>query len=356
MIIGLGVDGRYGFSAAQHREIARAAVARGFGSLWTNAVTIPDPFHVCALWAAAAEAEQPGRLRTGISVVSVRNWKPQSLAGQAATVGLLSGGQFTLGVGTGGASPGDRPIATMADQLAVLRPLLSGQEVEYRGATMDFGRWKVGAPFPRVPVYLAALGPQMLRLAGRAADGAAMSFAPPDEIARAAELVAAGAAAAGRDRGDVALSMYIRVCVDEDPGLARQALATTVLSYALARPGTDKKLAYRGLFARLGFDEVLAGLEARREAGASLDELARAAPDDLLHAAGYFGTPAGAARRFAALSAGLDEAIVRYVAARPGLEPLLATMDARAAAQVSAAAPGPAGGPGAAGPGRGAAG
>jgi alkanesulfonate monooxygenase SsuD/methylene tetrahydromethanopterin reductase-like flavin-dependent oxidoreductase (luciferase family) len=336
MIVGVGVDGRYGFSAGEHGEIARTAVTRGFASLWTNAVTIPDAFHVCALWAAAADGAAAGRLRTGISVVSALSWKPQSLAGQAATVALLSGGGFTLGIGTGGAGVRQRPIATMADYLAVLRPLLDGQEVDFRGRTMDVERYAVPGRFPRVPVYLAALGPQMLRLAGRAADGAAMSFATPGEIARAAALVQEGARAAGRDRGDIALSMYIRVCIDEDAGLARQAFATTVLGYALARPGVDKGLAYRGLFARMGYDAALDELEERRDAGATMDELARRAPDEMLRAVGYFGPAGGAARRFAELSAGLDEAIVRYVAARPGIEPLLAVMDALAPDRVLA--------------------
>ena len=332
MIVGVGVDGRYGFSADEHTQIARSAAALGFASLWTNAVTIPDAFHVCARWAEAAA----GRLRTGISVVNALNWMPQSLAGQAATVSLLSGGRFTLGIGTGGAGVAQRPIATMADYLAVLRPLLDGEEVVYRGRTMDLDRFRVAGRFPPVPVYLAALGPQMLRLAGRAADGAALSFATPAEIARASALVGEAARAAGRDRGDVALSMYVRVCIDADAGRARQAFAANVLGYALARPGTDKRLAYRGLFTRMGYDAVLSDLEARRERGAAIDELARRAPDEMLHAVGYFGTAEGAARRFATLSAGLDETIVRYIAARPGIEPLLAAMDTLAPARILA--------------------
>jgi hypothetical protein len=86
----------------------------------------------------------------------------------------------------------------------------------------------------------------------------------------------------------------------------------------------------------MGYDEVLSDLEARRDRGAGLDELARRAPDDMLHAVGCFGTPDGAAGRFATLSAGLDETIVRYIAARPGVEPLLATMDTLAPARILA--------------------
>jgi hypothetical protein len=130
--------------------------------------------------------------------------------------------------------------------------------------------------------------------------------------------------------------MYLRVCIDDDAGLARQAFAVNVLGYALARPGTDKRLAYRGLFGRMGYDEALSDLEARRDRGAGLDELARRAPDDMLRAVGYFGPAAGAAGRFATLSAGLDETIVRYIAARPRVEPLLAAMDTLAPARILA--------------------
>ena len=71
-------------------------------------------------------------------------------------------------------------------------------------------------------------------------------------------------------------------------------------------------------FERMGFASQLDRLEAKRAAGASEDELARAVPDEMLSGLGYAGPAAGAAAAFKKLSAGLDVAIVRVLAARPG--------------------------------------
>src|SRR5262245_52252387 len=87
--------------------------------------------------------------------------------------------------------------------------------------------------------------------------------------------------------------------------------------------------AYRWLhFARMGFDDALNDLEARRQSGARDEEIADAAPDDLLLATAYFGPPTGAAAAFRRLAEGLDVALVRVVPARPGPEAVLQTMRA----------------------------
>jgi hypothetical protein len=129
----------------------------------------------------------------------------------------------------------------------------------------------------------------------------------------------------------------VRVCVDRDEQAARLALGTQVLGYALRRPGASA--AYRGHFSRLGFESTLLELEARRDAGAPVAELVDAAPDELLRAVGYYGPPEGAAGEYRRLSAGLDETIVRVIAARPGLEPVLATLRALSPGQLRLDAP-----------------
>jgi 5,10-methylenetetrahydromethanopterin reductase len=169
-------------------------------------------------------------------------------------------------------------------------------------------------------VYLAALGPQMLRLAGEVADGALLNWATPERIAASRERIDAGAARAGRDPGAVPMTMYIRVCIDDDVAAAREAFGAQVLGYAMGRPGTPQSAGYRGLFAQMGFDAELTELENRRDQGAAMAELVAAASDEMLEAVGYYGPAGPASAAFARLSVGLDEAIVRIITARPGLE------------------------------------
>jgi alkanesulfonate monooxygenase SsuD/methylene tetrahydromethanopterin reductase-like flavin-dependent oxidoreductase (luciferase family) len=177
-------------------------------------------------------------------------------------------------------------------------------------------------------VYLAALGPQMLRLAGEVADGVLLNWATPGRIAASRERVDAGAARAGRSPGSVPMTMYIRVCIDDDAAAARQAFGAQVLGYAMGRPGIPQGAGYRGLFAQMGFDAELTELEQRRDRGAAMAELVASAPDEMLQAVGYYGPAAQAPAAFARLSDGLDEAIVRVITARPGLEPVAEAMAA----------------------------
>jgi alkanesulfonate monooxygenase SsuD/methylene tetrahydromethanopterin reductase-like flavin-dependent oxidoreductase (luciferase family) len=350
-MIGVGLDSRLGLPFGQLRAAAREAERLGFESLWTPAGGVPDSFHVCAAWS------QDTSLRTGISVVPApRMWTPLSLAAQAATVAQLSSGRFVLGLGTGGYGPGfwesvglpDRPIAVMREYVTEVRGLLVGEQVTAgrighgEGMRLAAPGWprtaSLGvADLPPAPVYLAALGPQMLRLAGETADGALLNWATPERIAVSRVRIDEGAARAGRAPGSVPMTMYIRVCVDDDAAAARQVFGTQVLGYALGRPGVPESAGYRGLFAQMGFDAELTELEQRRDRGAAMPELVAATPDEMLHAVGYYGPAAAAPSAFARLSAGLDEAMVRIITVRPGLRPVVETMEALTPALIRSA-------------------
>ena len=353
MRIGVGLDARLGLPFDQLRAAGREAARAGFESLWTPAGGVPDSFHVCAAWS------QDTSLRTGISVVpAARMWTPPSLAAQAATLAQLSGGRFVLGLGTGGYGPGywssvglpDRPIAVMREYVTAVRDLLAGQQVT-AGPILARDGEEPGAPgwprsaslglsdLPPAPVYLAALGPQMLRLAGEAADGVLLNWATQERIAVSRERVDAGAARAGREAGQVPMTMYIRVCIDDDVAAARRAFGAQVLGYAMGRAGTPQGAGYRGLFAQMGFDAELTELEQRRDQGAKMPELVDAAPEEMFTAVGYYGPAGPAPAAFARLSHGLDETIVRIITARPGLEPVEQAMAALTPALIRAAAP-----------------
>jgi 5,10-methylenetetrahydromethanopterin reductase len=252
-----------------------------------------------------------------------------------------------LGLGTGGYGPGfwasaglpDRPIAVMRAYVTEIRALLAGEQVTASPVVTRAGM-SAGAPgwpqsaslgvqgLPAAPVYLAALGPQMLRLAGETADGALLNWATPERIAVSRLAVDAGAARAGRDPGTVPMTMYIRVCVDDDTAAARQAFGTQVLGYAMGRPGIPQDAGYRGLFTQMGFGGELSELEQRRERGAAMPDLVAAASDEMLQAVGYYGPAGPAPAALARFSAGLDEAIVRIITARPGLDPVVQAMAA----------------------------
>jgi alkanesulfonate monooxygenase SsuD/methylene tetrahydromethanopterin reductase-like flavin-dependent oxidoreductase (luciferase family) len=285
--VGLGLDSRLGLSAAQLRDLAPEASALGYQSLWTNAGVDYDPILMCVAW-----HERSG-LPTGVSVVPIAR-NPAAVLGLAArSAHDLTGGRFVLGVGSG--SVAERPIAAVRSYVDQLRKI-----------TND------------VPIYVGALGPQMLGLAGRHAEGAALNWCTPAQIAWSREQVGPRAK----------LIQYIRVCVDDDVDAARIVLAKQILAYALmVRPSGAR--GYRAHFERMGFGPQLEAIERKQAAGASEDELTRAVPEELLTALGYAGPASGAAAAFERLSRGLDVAIVRVLVARQGsVDGVRATMRA----------------------------
>jgi alkanesulfonate monooxygenase SsuD/methylene tetrahydromethanopterin reductase-like flavin-dependent oxidoreductase (luciferase family) len=285
MEIGLGVDSRFALSDDDQRALAREAAALGYTSLWTPIGNTREPFDICATWC------QSSGLPTGIAVAPLSGWSFEALASASKETFARCGGKLTLGIGAGRLS--ERPIRVMRDAIGALRMRLPG-----------------------MPIYLGALGPQMLRLAGARYDGAALNWCSTEQVEWSRELVEAGARAAGRDLADVKVHEYIRVCIDEDEESARISFAKMVMTYALARPGADKTKGYRAHFARMGFDKALTDLESRRASGASEEELARVFPVSLLRRVGYWGRPEGAREAFLRLAEGLDIAVVRLVPAR----------------------------------------
>jgi alkanesulfonate monooxygenase SsuD/methylene tetrahydromethanopterin reductase-like flavin-dependent oxidoreductase (luciferase family) len=107
-----------------------------------------------------------------------------------------------------------------------------------------------------IPIYLAAFGPKMTRLAGRISDGVLINMANPAEIRRIAEEVKSGAAEAGKDPSRMEIICKIRCSIAPSYDVAREALSHALTYYALADY-------YRDLLGRMGF---AAEVEAMRAA------------------------------------------------------------------------------------------
>jgi alkanesulfonate monooxygenase SsuD/methylene tetrahydromethanopterin reductase-like flavin-dependent oxidoreductase (luciferase family) len=327
MQYGFVLDHTFELSWDQQRELVKQAVDLGYTSGWgPGGVTSRDGLHAAVQWSQAAG----DRLTTGVSVIVAPFWTPVSLAAQAATVAELTGGRFILGVGSGGAYQAsarraydmpERPVVSlMRDYLCILRGLLNGEEVDYTGKATSLHGVKLAFTPPRVPLYVGALGPQMVRLAGELADGVIPSWSSPEQVAWGKELTAEAARKAGRDPSDVQWVGFVRMCIDEDADLARRTFAASLLRYGLARPGGSTQHGYRGHFGRMGFDDVLTRLEQRRDAGAALSDLIDELPIELMQRVGYFGRPEGAPEAFKRLARGLDSALLRMITTRPGPE------------------------------------
>src|SRR5687767_7987351 len=207
--IGVGFDRNLPFSVDGFRELSRAAARLGYDSIWTNSMNGRESNQMCTqFWMASAEVVAGG-LHTGISVVPATFWTVPSLASAAATTAEITGGRFTLGIGSGDVHDltqrrllglqEARPLALARDYLVTLRALLAGQEVTYDGPTVRLHRLKLEVNAPRTPVILGALGPRMLQLAGEAADGVGLNWCAPEQIAWSRDRIAEGAALVGRD-------------------------------------------------------------------------------------------------------------------------------------------------------------
>jgi alkanesulfonate monooxygenase SsuD/methylene tetrahydromethanopterin reductase-like flavin-dependent oxidoreductase (luciferase family) len=151
-----------------------------------------------------------------------------------------------------------------------------------------------------MPLYLAALGPRMLRLAAELADGVALNWCTTEQVAWSRQQVADAAKAAGRPVPGVI--EYIRTAVDPDVELARRTVAAAALGYALHVP------AYRRHFERMGLGEELRRIEATGDAPN---------PEFTTRVAAA-GKPGETRAQVERLATGLDLPIVRVLVVRRG--------------------------------------
>lgn len=218
MRIGLHVSTRDGAPLDELLERFVAVESRGFDTAWVGQVFDHDALTLLALAGRATR-----RVELGSWVVPTPPRHPVVLAQQALTVQAASQNRLALGIGVSheavvtrrlGLDPG-RPLPHMREYLTVLRPLLRGERVEHRGERyrVSLALDPTGAAPP--PVLLAALGPGLLDLAGREADGAAIWLGGPRFLEQLAiPRVRAAARDAGRPPPRIACGFAIAVVDD----------------------------------------------------------------------------------------------------------------------------------------------
>src|SRR5471032_557274 len=181
----LGVRLHGGLAPERSAELARAAEANGFASVWF--AENPMERGVMAAMAACAVATQ--RVELGIGVWNPYLRHPAQIAMEIGALDELSQGRASLGLGSGLSAPikrlgidNSRPLAAMRDTFTIVRGLLAGRSLTHKGTVFSVEDVKLSYTPPRADLLLlmAARGPQALALSSRDADGLMISnMCPP---------------------------------------------------------------------------------------------------------------------------------------------------------------------------------
>ncbi|MBF8288016.1 MAG: Bac luciferase protein [Candidatus Rokubacteria bacterium] len=294
--------------AAEFIGIAREAERRGYHTAWVGEVAGYDAISVMTLIATQTE-----RLHVGSAVVPVQTRTPVVLGLSAASLGHFAPDRVILGLGLSSRiivgdwhgltfSPA---LQQIREAVQIIRLVAAGERVNYEGTFFRVKNFRMAAPPPDAPVriFLAALGPEMLELAGEIADGVVLNWIPPETVPASIERLEAGAKKAGRSLQGFEIASFIRTCVTDDPGAARQALAREITGYAIVD-------VYASFFRSAGFGAEVDALGAAWKAGDRAGAVTKVSPR-VLDGLGVVGDEAFCRERIAAFArAGLTQPVI----------------------------------------------
>ena len=250
-------------------RLTRHAEALGFAVVWAAEAYGSDSPTVLA-WLAA----QTSTIDVGSAVMQIPGRTPAMTAMTAASLDVLTGGRFRLGLGVSGpqVSEGwhgvrfDKPLARTREYLAIVSAALSR-------STLTFGGQHYQIPLPdgagkplkltiapisaHIPIYLAAVGPNNLELAGELADGWLAIFYAPEFAREQMARLRSGRLRAGKSLDDFDVVPSVPLVVGADP----RVCADQVRGYAalyLGGMGSREQNFYNALAVRMGFAETAA--------------------------------------------------------------------------------------------------
>lgn len=265
--------------------LARLAEELGFTDIWSAEVDGTDGLSTLAAIAVTTET-----LRLGTAILPVFSRPPALYAMSAANLQALSRGRFVLGLGTSTSIvigrwmgiPFEKPLTRTRETVAILREALAGKKVSFEGETVTAQGFRLTAdPGAAVPIYIAALGPKMLRLAGEIADGVILYLFTPNGVRDAVAQVHEGARAAGREPEQIDVVIRIPVAVDEDEEFLLFMMRRMTAAYAMVD-------VYNASVTRQGFGEEARLLSELWRAG-DRDGAAQAVTEEMLEQFYIFG-------------------------------------------------------------------
>src|ERR687893_741930 len=273
-------------------RLARHAESLGFAVVWAAEAYGSDSPTVLA-WLAA----QTTTIHVGSGVMQIPGRTPAMTAMTAASLDVLTGGRFRLGLGISGpqVSEGwhgvrfDKPLARTREYLAIVDAALGRQTVRYDGThyqlPLPAGPGKplkltLAPVSDHIRIYLAAVGPKNIELAGELTDGWLAIFYAPELAGEPLAALRAGRNKAGRTLAGFDIVPTVPLVVGADP----RACADPVRAYAalyVGGMGSREQNFYNALAVRMGFGEAAATVQDLFLSGRQRDAQA-AVPFDFL--------------------------------------------------------------------------
>jgi probable F420-dependent oxidoreductase len=247
----------------------------GFGAFWKGESNSTDPFVLISAIAARTK-----KLKLGTAIYHIYGRSAVTLGIQSATLQDLSDGRLLLGLGVANKTIAgwhggvfDRPLRRAREYIEIVRKVAAGERLNVEGKFYRSKNFRLTAPPPTTPVrvYLAALGPEMLELAGEIADGVLLNWIPPEAVPASLARIQVGARRVGRTLDNFEIASFIRTCVTDDAAAARETLARDITGYATVD-------VYASFFRTAGYADEVSAVGAAWGAGDRAGAVKRVSP------------------------------------------------------------------------------
>jgi F420-dependent oxidoreductase-like protein len=294
------------FSLEEQVELAGLADELGLDSVWISEAWGQDAVSVLGHLAARTE-----RVALGSGLMQIPARQPAATAMAAATLDVLSGGRFRLGLGVSGPQvsegwygvPFARPLVRTREYVEIVRSALSRMPLEHAGSAFTLpldeahGGGGLGKPLKllvkpvqeRIPIYLGSIGPRSLEQTGAIADGWLPFLFNPQAPDVMLDPLRRGMESAGRSFDEIDVAPVVPVAVHEDAAQAR-AMGRPWLAFYLGAMGAKDKNFYVDAAERYGHGESARACQAAMLAGDRMAAV-EAVSDELVDCASICCTP-----------------------------------------------------------------
>jgi F420-dependent oxidoreductase-like protein len=249
---------------ADHLAMAQEADRLGYSVVWAAEAYGSDAATMLAWMAGQTE-----RIDVGSGVFQIPARTPAMTAMTAATIDALSGGRFRLGLGVSGPQVSEgwhgvrfgKPLARTREYVDIVKLAIARKQVEYAGEHYTLPlpdgpgkalRLGFHPPREHIPIYLAAVGPKNLELAGEIADGWLAIFFSPDAAQESMAAIAAGRAKAGKELAGFDIVPSVPVVIGGDVASCAELVRWYAALY-VGGMGSREQNFYNKLAARMGY-------------------------------------------------------------------------------------------------------